>query len=144
MFDHQDYRPLADRMRPRCLEDFSGQRHLLESGKPLREAIEHDRLHSMVFWGPPGTGKTTLAQLIAHNCGAEFISLSAVLSGVKDIRSAVAQAKQTRLEKNLPTVLFVDEVHRFNKSQQDAFLPHIEDGTFFFIGATTEKPFVRT
>ncbi len=140
MFDHQDYRPLADRMRPRCLEDFSGQRHLLESGKPLREAIEHDRLHSMVFWGPPGTGKTTLAQLIAHNCGAEFISLSAVLSGVKDIRSAVAQAKQTRLEKNLPTVLFVDEVHRFNKSQQDAFLPHIEDGTFFFIGATTENP----
>ncbi|MEE9351380.1 MAG: replication-associated recombination protein A [Thiotrichaceae bacterium] len=127
-------------MRPRCLEDFSGQRHLLESGKPLREAIEHDRLHSMVFWGPPGTGKTTLAQLIAHNCGAEFISLSAVLSGVKDIRSAVAQAKQTRLEKNLPTVLFVDEVHRFNKSQQDAFLPHIEDGTFFFIGATTENP----
>ncbi|MEE9303160.1 MAG: replication-associated recombination protein A [Thiotrichaceae bacterium] len=127
-------------MRPRCLEDFSGQRHLLEPGKPLKEAIEHDRLHSMLFWGPPGTGKTTLAQLIAHNCGAEFITLSAVLSGVKDIRSAVAQAKQTRIEKNLPTVLFVDEVHRFNKSQQDAFLPHIEDGTIFFIGATTENP----
>ncbi len=140
MFEDQDYRPLADRMRPHCLEDFSGQRHLLESGKPLREAIEHDRLHSMLFWGPPGTGKTTLARLIAHHCGAEFISLSAVLSGVKDIRGAVAQAKQIRTEKNLPTVLFVDEVHRFNKSQQDAFLPHIEDGTFFFIGATTENP----
>ncbi len=137
---YQDFRPLADRMRPRCLEDFSGQRHLLTSGKPLKEAITHDRLHSMLFWGPPGTGKTTLAQLIAHNCGAEFITLSAVLSGVKDIRSAVAQAKQIRVEKNLATVLFVDEVHRFNKSQQDAFLPHIEDGTIFFIGATTENP----
>ncbi len=93
MFDNQDYRPLADRMRPRCLEDFSGQRHLLEPGKPLKEAIEHDRLHSMLFWGPPGTGKTTLAQLIAHNCGAEFITLSAVLSGVKDIRSAGGTGK---------------------------------------------------
>ena len=137
---NQSYRPLADRIRPRCLADYAGQRHLLESGKPLREAIENDRLHSMLFWGPPGTGKTTLAKLIAHNCGAEFITMSAVLSGVKEIRGAVAQAKKTREEKNLPTVLFVDEVHRFNKSQQDAFLPHIENGTFFFIGATTENP----
>ena len=140
MFDQLDYRPLADRMRPRCLDDFSGQHHLIAPGKPLQEAIERDRVHSMVFWGPPGTGKTTLAQLIALHCGAEFITLSAVLSGVKDIRRGVAQAKQTHLEKNLPTVLFIDEVHRFNKAQQDAFLPHIEDGTIYFIGATTENP----
>ncbi len=134
------YRPLADRIRPRCLDEYAGQQHLLALGKPLRQAIEQDRLHSMLFWGPPGTGKTTLARIIAQTGGAEFITLSAVLSGVKDIREAVSLAQQARQQKNLSTVLFVDEVHRFNKAQQDAFLPHIEDGTFFFIGATTENP----
>ncbi len=138
--ESQDYRPLADRMRPRSLDDYAGQQHLLAAGKLLREAIEKDRLHSMLFWGPPGTGKTTLARLISHYCGAEFVTLSAVLSGVKDIRQAVATAKLTRESIGRSTVLFVDEVHRFNKSQQDAFLPHIEDGTLFFIGATTENP----
>ena len=135
-----DFKPLADRMRPRRLDDYAGQGHLLAPGKPLRQAIEEDRLHSMVFWGPPGTGKTTLARLIANYCGAQFLSLSAVLSGVKDIRVAIEQARQARDGQGRRTVLFVDEVHRFNKSQQDAFLPHIEDGTIFFIGATTENP----
>ncbi len=134
------YRPLADRMRPRCLDDYAGQQHLLALGKPLREAIEKDHLHSMLFWGSSGTGKTTLANLISHYCGAEFISLSAVFSGVKDIRHAVIKAKATYDTLGQSTVLFVDEVHRFNKAQQDAFLPYIEDGTFFFIGATTENP----
>jgi putative ATPase len=135
-----DHRPLADRMRPRTLAEFVGQEQILAVGKPLRRAIEEDRLHSMIFWGPPGTGKTTLARLIAHHSGARFLNLSAVLSGVKDIRAAVEQARLIRLQENRPTVLFIDEVHRFNKSQQDAFLPHVEDGTLVFIGATTENP----
>lgn len=134
------FRPLADRMRPNSLDEYVGQRHLLGEGKPLRMAIEQDKLHSMIFWGPPGTGKTTLARLIANYCGAQFLTLSAVLSGVKDIRAAVEQARVYREQSGQATVLFVDEVHRFNKSQQDAFLPHIEDGTVFFVGATTENP----
>ena len=133
-------RPLADRMRPQTLDEIAGQRHLLAPGKPLRTAIESGRLHSMVFWGPPGTGKTTLARMIARYCDAEFISLSAVLSGVKDIRAAVDRARQLREASGRASILFVDEVHRFNKSQQDAFLPFVEDGTVTFIGATTENP----
>ncbi len=134
-----DPRPLADRMRPRTLEEFTGQVHLLAPGKPLREAIAAGRLHSMVLWGPPGSGKTTLARLMAHICGAQFLQLSAVLAGVKDIRQAVERARAA-LGEGRRTVLFVDEVHRFNVAQQDAFLPSVEDGTLIFIGATTENP----
>ncbi|OGT88338.1 MAG: recombination factor protein RarA [Gammaproteobacteria bacterium RIFOXYD12_FULL_61_37] len=133
-------RPLADRMRPTSLGQFQGQAHLLGPGKPLRQAIESGRLHSMIFWGPPGTGKTTLAHIIAKQCQAAFLSLSAVLAGVKDIREAVEKARETRRIHGRPTVLFIDEVHRFNKAQQDAFLPHVEDGTLVFVGATTENP----
>ena len=133
------YQPLAARMRPRNLEEIAGQAHLVGEGKPLRRAIESGHLHSMIFWGPPGTGKTTLARLVARLCDAHFESLSAVLSGVKDIRQSVEVARQQQ-GSGRKTLLFVDEVHRFNKSQQDAFLPHVEDGTIIFIGATTENP----
>ncbi len=131
--------PLADRLRPADLEGYFGQQHLLGPGKPLRQAVESGHLHSMIFWGPPGTGKTTLARMIANRAQAQFLTISAVLSGVKEIRSCVDQAKQARAQ-GKSTILFVDEVHRFNKSQQDAFLPYVEDGTFTFIGATTENP----
>lgn len=134
------YQPLAARMRPRNLDDYIGQEHLLAAGKPLREAISRGQLHSMILWGPPGVGKTSLAKLFAEQADARFESLSAVLSGVKEIRAAVASAQQERISSRRKTILFVDEVHRFNKSQQDAFLPYVEDGTFIFIGATTENP----
>jgi putative ATPase len=133
-------RPLADRLRPRHLNEFVGQDHLLAPGKPLRVAIERGQPHSMVLWGPPGTGKTTLAELLANACQAEFIRLSAVMAGVREVRMAVEQAQVLWRAEARRTVLFVDEVHRFNKAQQDAFLPYVENGTLTFIGATTENP----
>jgi putative ATPase len=135
----KDWRPLADRMRPRRLEEYVGQSHLLAPGKPLYEAITAGHPHSLILWGPPGTGKTTLARLIAAHSSARFIALSAVQAGIKDIREAVSEAQQAAAE-GRPTVLFLDEVHRFNKAQQDAFLPHVENGTLTFIGATTQNP----
>lgn len=134
-----ELKPLADRVRPKILEKFAGQKHLLGEGKPLLEAIKGGHLHSMIFWGPPGTGKTTLARMFASYFNAAWISISAVLSGVKEIREAIEIARQYKAE-GRPVILFVDEAHRFNKSQQDAFLPHVEDGTVVFIGATTENP----
>lgn len=133
-------RPLADRMRPRSLEEFVGQPQVLSAGKPLRQAIEGGQLHSLILWGPPGTGKTTLARLIAQRADAQFIALSAVMAGVKDIRAAVESARAARAVNGKPTLLFLDEVHRFNKAQQDTFLPFLEDGTLIFVGATTENP----
>jgi len=134
------WRPLADRLRPQSLDDYIGQEHLLGNDKPLTKAVLSGNLHSMILWGPPGTGKTTLARLLANYGQHEFESISAVLSGVKEIRQAVSKAQQNWQLLQAKTILFVDEVHRFNKSQQDAFLPYIEDGTFIFIGATTENP----
>src|SRR3569833_2518415 len=132
--------PLAERLRPRTIDEVIGQQHLLGPGKPLRVAFESGKPHSMILWGPPGVGPPTLARLMADSFNAEFIALSAVLSGVKDIREAVERAQVVQANSGRRTILFVDEVHRFNKSQLGAFLPHVESGLFTFIGAPTESP----
>src|SRR5919205_4383166 len=132
-------RPLADRMRPRTLDEFVGQQHLVGPGKPLRTQIERDDMGSLIFWGPPGTGKTTLAKIIARMTHADFIEFSAVLAGIKEIKQVMAEAERAR-QYGTRTIVFVDEIHRFNKAQQDAFLPHVEKGNIRLIGATTENP----
>jgi len=134
------HQPLAARMRPKRLVDYLGQEHLLAPGKPLRLALEQGQVHSMILWGPPGVGKTSLARLLANEINAHFLSISAVLAGVKEIRAAIVEARQQMQAYTRKTILFVDEVHRFNKAQQDAFLPYVEDGTIIFVGATTENP----
>src|SRR4051794_3826428 len=132
--------PLAERMRPRTFDEFVGQQDLLAPGKPLREAIERDLLQSIILWGPPGTGKTTLARIIAATTKARFVSFSAVLAGIKDIRDVMAEAERLRRSTGRRTIVFIDEIHRFNKAQQDAFLPRVEAGDIVLIGATTENP----
>ena len=134
-----DKRPLADRMRPETLEDFVGQRHILDPGKPLRQQIERDELASMILWGPPGSGKTTLATIVAHKTRSDFVKFSAVLAGIREIKEVMAAAEKNR-HYGRRTVLFIDEIHRFNKAQQDAFLPYVERGDVVLIGATTENP----
>ena len=145
LFDHAaesdpSGKPLAERMRPRRLSDFAGQDHVLGPGAALRRAIEADQVPSLILWGPPGTGKTTLARIVAERTGAEFVPFSALMGGVKEIREIVAAARDRRKMHRKRTILFVDEIHRFTKAQQDAFLPHVEDGTITLIGATTENP----
>lgn len=139
LFSRSPEAPLAERLRPQTLDDVTGQQHLIGTGKPLRVAVEGGKPHSMLLWGPPGVGKTTLARILAQSFNAKFLPVSAVFSGVKDIREAVEKA-ELALQQGQSTILFVDEVHRFNKAQQDAFLPYVESGLLTFIGATTENP----